>query len=812
MTTLLAEFGAVKKNIDAIVEQSRAMMNVDPHAGLALIGEAEALLAHDSFYEKPYDSGLARIRRTQARFFEQIGEYHESLRCCQEALEIYTRLEDTNGRAVMISLTGSMYDHLGDYSTALSLMREAEQLFESLDDESSLSGVLSNMGLILHRSGEFDQELALYDRLLKLDEKLNNPRQRCITLNNKAMAFQALGQLEQAIDCCQASLALAQQFKEPLLVANIQCTLGEILLEKGDLDLAFNEFEDSLLAAREQRSPFIELCARAAIGKLWANRGEDEKALESMRAALSIAEQIGEEEAIYEGHRSLSDVLRRLGRFEEALHHLDEFHRRDKMLAQEADKQRIKDMEYRHQVEFSNQETLTAQAREAEVRALFEQSPVGIIEFDLSAIKVIIDRSGAAGNLANYIREQPAFLDQLIPLGKVTHANDRMAVLSGENSPAEFIGKFDPVLAVTDTQSVLEMVLIAVDGGYLPFEATLSVVDAGGRSAWIDCYLSIVKGHEKTWDRLIMTVLDSTAREDAKHALVQSEALYRSVSDLAYDGIGIISDGRFSYCNAQMAQILGREIDEVIGVNFAHFITRDFLPEVLEQYQLFMQAEPVHQVLRSQLLRPGGEIVDVEISASPLSPGQNPKLMVMARNITGQVRMENQLKEMAITDPLTGLKNRRHFFEHAVAIWDQANRYNRVLSVLLIDIDHFKGVNDVYGHAVGDAVLRELAARMETILRASDLLARFGGEEFVILMPETDGQEVQIAAGRILRAISKKPFPIEDTWVTITVSIGCTTLNLNRRLPLDELLIKADQALYQAKRRGRDQVSVWAAD
>jgi diguanylate cyclase (GGDEF)-like protein len=169
------------------------------------------------------------------------------------------------------------------------------------------------------------------------------------------------------------------------------------------------------------------------------------------------------------------------------------------------------------------------------------------------------------------------------------------------------------------------------------------------------------------------------------------------------------------------------------------------------------------------------------------------------------IRMQ-EMQRLSITDPLTGMGNVRHLAERLRIEIERANRFGRALGVLALDLDHFKDVNDRYGHGAGDAVLVELAARLRRAVREVDLTFRRGGEEFVILLPETDIAGSLTAAGRIGTSVRETPFPVRrlaTPQVTITVSLGVAVFPRHARTGVD-LLEAADQALYAAKEAGRD--------
>ena len=166
---------------------------------------------------------------------------------------------------------------------------------------------------------------------------------------------------------------------------------------------------------------------------------------------------------------------------------------------------------------------------------------------------------------------------------------------------------------------------------------------------------------------------------------------------------------------------------------------------------------------------------------------------------------------MAVIDPLTGLHNRRYGTAQLNAIAERAKAESLPFAVMIVDIDRFKSVNDRYGHAAGDAVLIEVATRLAANLRASDLLARVGGEEFLIALPDTSLSDAQTAAHRLCRAIESAPVVLHDGQrVVVTISIGMTTggTTPSRAADVAQLVEQADRALMHSKTHGRNQVTI----
>ncbi len=168
---------------------------------------------------------------------------------------------------------------------------------------------------------------------------------------------------------------------------------------------------------------------------------------------------------------------------------------------------------------------------------------------------------------------------------------------------------------------------------------------------------------------------------------------------------------------------------------------------------------------------------------------------------------EEKYRRLANLDALTSLNNRRFFYELAVNEIRRVRRYRHPMCILMVDIDHFKKVNDHMGHLAGDQVLQWVARKLEDLLREVDIIGRFGGEEFVILLPETDVEQAECVALRLCQQFAESTFEIRQEQVQVTISIGISTYVPGASL--DNLIDHADQALYAAKQAGRNRVFVW---
>jgi len=177
----------------------------------------------------------------------------------------------------------------------------------------------------------------------------------------------------------------------------------------------------------------------------------------------------------------------------------------------------------------------------------------------------------------------------------------------------------------------------------------------------------------------------------------------------------------------------------------------------------------------------------------------------IARDISIRKRMEDQLTLLSRTDELTDVYNRRHFIDKSKAVIELMKRYQRPASMMMLDLDHFKNINDQYGHHIGDLALIAFTRVCRKEIRESDILGRMGGEEFGLILPETPIQNAQALAERIRKATAAIVIPFNEQMIRITVSIGVVELD-KEDLTFDSVMQRADQAMYQAKENGRDQV------
>ncbi|MBE9504195.1 MAG: diguanylate cyclase [Proteobacteria bacterium] len=216
----------------------------------------------------------------------------------------------------------------------------------------------------------------------------------------------------------------------------------------------------------------------------------------------------------------------------------------------------------------------------------------------------------------------------------------------------------------------------------------------------------------------------------------------------------------------------------------------------------------------------GLEIGADDYLPKPFNPRElEARIFAALRTKAEQVELGEQNRElqellhkvefMAITDPLTGLYNKRRFYDVLKKEFLSSKRYNHSLSCLILDLDHFKEINDKYGHLAGDATLKEVGSILAKALREVDTISRFGGEEFVVLLPFTPKKDATLVAERIRKSISETNVKYEKQEIKVTTSIGVASIEDIQGGEMDALIQYADDALYQAKHNGRNRVEVF---
>ncbi len=261
-------------------------------------------------------------------------------------------------------------------------------------------------------------------------------------------------------------------------------------------------------------------------------------------------------------------------------------------------------------------------------------------------------------------------------------------------------------------------------------------------------------------------------------------------------------DGQALFANRKACLLLGQSANALLKSRIFDYFCN---PEDRDDFLTMLAAIKELRELEIHLRAIGGREFLAEIAAITIDYSGQPAVLLALNDISARKQLEAELFQQASTDPLTGINNRRYFIARGEQELRRARRFARPLCVMMLDIDHFKPINDTYGHAGGDLVLQHLVRTAVSCLRNTDAIGRLGGEEFAVLMPETELKAAVEVANRLRQSIADSSVTFNGKTITCTVSIGVAVLQPSDG-DIDALLHRADEALYIAKQDGRNRV------
>ena len=301
---------------------------------------------------------------------------------------------------------------------------------------------------------------------------------------------------------------------------------------------------------------------------------------------------------------------------------------------------------------------------------------------------------------------------------------------------------------------------------------------------------------------------DITERKLRENALRESEERFRSTFSAAAIGMALVDlEGRFLQANNSLCQMLGYTHKELEKMTFQQITHPDDLESDLALVEELKNKARLSYQLEKRYITKNGEIIWILLTGSVVHSENNQIKYFIGQmvDITAHKQLVAQLNEQANRDYLTQLFNRRSFIEHGDRELGRALRFNQPLAFLMIDIDKFKKINDSYGHKTGDKVLQNFSNIILKALRQIDILGRLGGEEFGIILPETDPQAAQNTAERLRQLIEDSQIMVDQQLIRFTISIGICCLHTGIE-SLEGMINEADKALYKAKNTGRNRV------
>ena len=293
-----------------------------------------------------------------------------------------------------------------------------------------------------------------------------------------------------------------------------------------------------------------------------------------------------------------------------------------------------------------------------------------------------------------------------------------------------------------------------------------------------------------------------TALAARTQELELSEMRFRQLADAAFETIIIHAEGLIVDCNEAAVELYGLSKEALIGKPVVDLVYPP-RPKEAEDWTTHATDNAIEGVhVRC------GVMVPVEVRSRAIELKGEAALVTAVRDISAHKQMETYLNNIANSDALTGVGNRRYFLEEGKKAYAHSKRYGQPLSLVMMDIDKFKNINDTYGHDIGDIALKALASICVDTLRTSDLFARLGGEEFAAVLPSTEIEGATQLATRLRECVEAMVTPSPKGDIRYTISMGVTQMLGNPGEDIETMLNRSDKGLYQAKESGRNRVVV----
>ncbi|MBI5007059.1 MAG: PAS domain S-box protein [Nitrosomonadales bacterium] len=440
----------------------------------------------------------------------------------------------------------------------------------------------------------------------------------------------------------------------------------------------------------------------------------------------------------------------------------------------------------------------------------------GLVSHLLGVTRDVTSRHEAQARLTLALRGADlAMTDWHIPSDKLYLGEGWFRLLGyqpGELAPRS--ATLAALIRPEDAQMVRDVMVRHLKGETPYIEAELRMRHKDGHWVWVQARgMAVERSADGRAVRVSGTAMDISSRKQAESEIARLSQWNELLLNSAGEGIyGVDLEGRCTFINPAALGILGFGKEEVLGKNqhlIFHHHRRDGTPYPSEECPIFQTLrDGVRRAVEDTFIRKNGELFPVQLTVTPMHEnGRIVGVEAVFQDIAQRKEMEQELIRLATTDPLTGMANRRHFIEQLESELAQVTRFGQPAAFLMIDIDHFKSVNDSHGHAAGDLVLKHFTSLALQRLRRVDLIGRLGGEEFGILLRGSDAEGAKLFAERFRNHVAGAPALCGDVYIPFTISIGIAMFD-EREMSADSVMARADMALYRAKSHGRNRVEM----
>ncbi len=386
------------------------------------------------------------------------------------------------------------------------------------------------------------------------------------------------------------------------------------------------------------------------------------------------------------------------------------------------------------------------------------------------------------------------------------YVNSATEALTGYDREELLAMNFWEVMHPNSRELIKERGLARQRGEDVPTRYEAELLTKDGEERWADISAGIIEFEGKP--AVLGTAFDVTERKRAEDALRESETKFRTLADTVAAAAFIFQGTKIRYVNSAAEAVTGYTQEELLAMNFWDVIHPDSQELVKERGLARQRGEDAPSGYEVKLMTKIGEERWIDFTAGAIEFDGEPAVLGTAFDITERKRAEEMIEHLAYHDALTDLPNRTLFEDRLAVTLAQARRKKQMAAVMFLDLDRFKVVNDTGGHALGDRLLQGVAERLMSLVRDGDSVARVGGDEFTMLLPEVAGSEDTVeVAERILEAL-RHPWVLDGHEFRITTSIGIATYPTDGE-DVQSLLRNADTAMYRAKDQGRDNYKLY---
>ncbi|WP_427977072.1 sensor domain-containing diguanylate cyclase [Agarivorans sp.] len=389
------------------------------------------------------------------------------------------------------------------------------------------------------------------------------------------------------------------------------------------------------------------------------------------------------------------------------------------------------------------------------------------------------------------------------------YADDAYAQLFGYSRAEQIMAlpSLLPLFSEADRVRAVEDYQALVSGSARPKARVFNNLKCSG-----EIFSALCIDHLIDWQgepALQVTLVDFSQQIATEQRLRESEQRYRSLLESSLQGIVVHHNFIPLYCNQAMAELLAYDSAEQLMAlpSLLALVPHELQPQVMQQHERLLKGEKVERSLVTEYVRRDGSSAWLHISEALVSWGEQQAVQSVMMDVTQQYHNQRRLEFQANHDSLTGLINRRAMSEVLIENYALSRRTSKPLGCIMLDIDDFKQINDRFGHLAGDEALRSIAFESLKVLRSEDYLSRWGGEEFLLLLPDTEQQQALDIANRVRQHIAEFAIQRGEQRFSATVSMGLAMLSEQDSSP-EALISRADVALYLAKESGKNRVEV----